>query len=305
VPGRGALGKTLVVTAVELREPRGYGRARMSVIPDAVAKTLREFLITTVEPGSTVVTDGWAAYPKACRDWFVHEPHPVSGSGHEANELLPAVHRVASLCKRWLLGTHQGAALPEHMQSYLEEFCFRFNRRHSRARGLLFYRRRGRHRAAPATGLRRCRRIRRRGGRPRGRCRGDHRHPPTTGNGAGHHRSGARRHRHRRPHHGHPADRLLGAALLGAALPIINVAALTLLQHTTPNPLMGRVTAAFDLANTVPYTVSIALGAVLGLVVTGCALPRSTPLSPSEFGPPDPPAPNRPVAKRGAKRKAR
>jgi len=140
VRGRGALGKTLVVVAVELRVPRGYGRARMSVIDDAAAATLHKFLVNTVEPGSTVVTDGWGAYSKACRDWFVHEPRPVSGSGHDAHELLPAVHRVASLCKRWLLGTHQGGVLPEHTQSYLEEFCFRFNGRHSRARGLLFYR---------------------------------------------------------------------------------------------------------------------------------------------------------------------
>ena len=110
VRGRGALGKTLVVIAVELREPRGYGRVRMSIIPDAAAKTLREFLITTVEPGATVVTDGWAAYPKACRDWFAHEPHPVSGSGHEAHELLPAVHRVAALCKRWLLAPTKDAS---------------------------------------------------------------------------------------------------------------------------------------------------------------------------------------------------
>jgi len=139
-PGRGALGKTLVVIAVELREPRGYGRARMSIIADVSAKTLREFLIGTVEPGSNVVTDGWSAYPAACREWFVHEPRPVAGSGRQANELLPAVHRVAALCKRWLLGTHQGRVDAEHMQSYLEEFCFRFNRRHSRARGLLFFR---------------------------------------------------------------------------------------------------------------------------------------------------------------------
>jgi transposase-like protein len=130
----------LVVIAVELREPRGYGRARMSIIPNAEAQTLRKFLIATVEPGSTVVTDGWSAYPNACRDWFDHEPHPVAGSGKQANELLPAVHRVAALCKRWLLGTHQGRVDAEHMQSYLEEFCFRFNRRHSHARGLLFYR---------------------------------------------------------------------------------------------------------------------------------------------------------------------
>jgi len=108
------------VIAVELREPRGYGRARMSIIPNAEAQTLRKFLIATVEPGSTVVTDGWSAYPKACRDWFDHEPHPVAGSGKQANELLPAVHRVAALCKRWLLGTHQGRVDAEHMQSYLE-----------------------------------------------------------------------------------------------------------------------------------------------------------------------------------------
>jgi transposase-like protein len=138
--GRGALGKTLVVIAVELCEPRGYGRARMSIIPNAGAITLRNFLINTVEPGSTVVTDGWSAYPPACRGWFGHEPRPVAGSGKQANELLPAVHRVASLCKRWLLGTHQGRIDEDHMQSYLEEFCFRFNRRNSRARGLLFYR---------------------------------------------------------------------------------------------------------------------------------------------------------------------
>ncbi|MGH3264085.1 MAG: IS1595 family transposase, partial [Trebonia sp.] len=138
--GRGALGKTLVIIAVELREPRGYGRARMSIIPNAEGKTLRTFLINTVEPGATIVTDGWSAYPAACRDWFEHEPHPVAGSGKQANELLPAVHRVAALCKRWLLGTHQGRVDHDHMQSYLDEFCFRFNRRRSRARGLLFYR---------------------------------------------------------------------------------------------------------------------------------------------------------------------
>jgi len=138
--GRGAQGKTLVVVAVELREPQGYGRARMNVIPNANAKTLRSFLIATVEPGATVVTDGWSAYPKACEDWFTHEPYPVARSGHQAHELLPAVHRVSSLCKRWLMGTHQGGVQPEHLQAYLEELCFRFNRRHARARGLLFYR---------------------------------------------------------------------------------------------------------------------------------------------------------------------
>jgi transposase-like protein len=139
-PGRGALGKTLVVVAVELLEPQGYGRARMSVIANAEADTLRSFLIATIEPGATVVTDGWSAYPKACRDWFVHEPHPVARSGHQAHELLPAVHRVASLVQAMAAGHPPGLGRPEHLQAYLEEFCFRFNRRHARARGLLFYR---------------------------------------------------------------------------------------------------------------------------------------------------------------------
>lgn len=138
--GRGALGKTLVVIAVELAEPKGYGRARMQVIPDASGDTLHEFLVGTVQPGATVVTDGWSGYPPACHNWFEHEPYPVAGSGFQAHELLPAVHLVASLAKRWLLGTHQGGMQPEHMQAYLDEFCFRFNRRHAAARGQLLYR---------------------------------------------------------------------------------------------------------------------------------------------------------------------
>ena len=50
------------------------------------------------------------------------------------------MHRVASLAKRWLLGTHQGSVEDAHLQSYLNEFCFRFNRRRSHSRGLVFYR---------------------------------------------------------------------------------------------------------------------------------------------------------------------
>ena len=138
--GRGAAGKTLVVIAVELLQPKGYGRVRMQVIPDAKTPTLRHFLVNNIEPGSTVVSDGLSSYPGACEDWFTHEPYPVAGSGHHAHELLPAVHRVAALTKRWLLGTHQGSVTPDHVQAYLDEFCFRFNRRHSRARGLLFFR---------------------------------------------------------------------------------------------------------------------------------------------------------------------
>lgn len=61
----------------------------MSIIANAEAKTLRQFLVATIEPGSTVVTDGWTAYPKACKDWFVHEPHPVAGSGQHAKSCCP------------------------------------------------------------------------------------------------------------------------------------------------------------------------------------------------------------------------
>jgi hypothetical protein len=62
------------------------------------------------------------------------------GAGREATTTLPGVHRVASLAKRWLLGTHQGSADDAHLPNYLDEFVFRFNRRRSRSRGLVFYR---------------------------------------------------------------------------------------------------------------------------------------------------------------------
>jgi len=104
------------------------------------APVLPTVLLAHVEPGSTVITDGWPSYPPACSTDYVHQPLVVSGSGHEAHELLPAVHQVASLVKRWLEGIHQGEVQPAHLQSYLDEFALRFNRRRSRARAMLFYR---------------------------------------------------------------------------------------------------------------------------------------------------------------------
>ncbi len=139
--GRGAFGKTLVAVAVELEKPRGYGRCRLSVVPDAGAESLQGFVRANVEPGSTLVTDGWPSYVGLGRSGdYQHIAISLSASDLEAHEELPGVHRVASLLKRWLLGTHQGAVSPEHLQSYLEEFTFRFNRRSSRRRGMLFYR---------------------------------------------------------------------------------------------------------------------------------------------------------------------
>ena len=85
-------------------------------------------------------TDGWPSYPSACGEEYIHQPEPIAPSGLHAHELLPGVHRVASLVERWLLGTHQGGVKPGHLQAYLDEFTFRFNRRRSRARGMLFYR---------------------------------------------------------------------------------------------------------------------------------------------------------------------
>ena len=138
-PGRGALGKTLVEVAVEQDGTR-LGRCRLAVIDDAGAISLRAFLLAHVEPGSVVLSDGWLAYPPACGADYLHEPAVIRGSGLAAHELLPGVHRVAALAKRWLLGTHQGGVKPGHLQAYLDEFTFRFNRRRSRARGMLFYR---------------------------------------------------------------------------------------------------------------------------------------------------------------------
>lgn len=130
--------KTLVGVAVERVEPRGFGRCRMAVLPDASTVSLRSFLIDHVTEGATVITDGWTAYPPATADLYTHERLIVPGP--QASGLLLGVHRVASLAKRWLLGTHQGSVESTHLASYLNEFVFRFNRRRSRSRGLVFSR---------------------------------------------------------------------------------------------------------------------------------------------------------------------
>lgn len=140
-PGRGALGKTLVAVAVELKRPKGYGRCRLRVVSDASGPSLQGFVRENVQLGSALITDGWPSYIELGKSGdYQHKVINISASQLQAHEELPAVHRVASLLKRWLLGTHQGAVSPEHMQAYLEEFTFRFNRRHSRRPGLLFYR---------------------------------------------------------------------------------------------------------------------------------------------------------------------
>ena len=98
------------------------------------------FIENAVEPGATVHTDGWQAYWTVPEHGYEHERTIMRAQHDPAHVVMPAVHRVASLLKRWLLGTHQGSVGPEHLDAYLNEFTFRFNRRRSRRRGLLFYR---------------------------------------------------------------------------------------------------------------------------------------------------------------------
>ena len=139
--GRGAANKSIVVIAVERRAVgQGSGRCRIEVVESARAEHLRSFIVRNIEPGSTVVTDAHRGYPPALRPDYVHERHNIAGAGVAAHTLLPAVHRVASLVKRWLMSTHQGGVQHRHLPSYLDEFCFRYNRRNARHRGLVFYR---------------------------------------------------------------------------------------------------------------------------------------------------------------------
>ena len=135
--------KSLVAVAVEVHEPRGLGRCRMAILPDASAASLHPFVARHVEPGAAVITDAWQGYSGIDGLGYTPERHSQRAArrrGEDPFGLLPGVHRVASLAKRWLLGTHQGRVEPAHLQAYLNEFAFRFNRRHSRSRGMVFYR---------------------------------------------------------------------------------------------------------------------------------------------------------------------
>lgn len=140
-PGRGSENKALVVVGAQ-EDGRKIGRIRMRRIKDASAKSLKPFIQEAIEPGSVVHTDGWSGYAWLEAAGYVHEATPqgrLEGAGSD-QDLLPRVHRVVSLLKRWLIGTHQGAVSPQHLDYYLDEFTFRFNRRTSRHRGKLFYR---------------------------------------------------------------------------------------------------------------------------------------------------------------------
>lgn len=137
--GRGTT-KSIVVIAIEVLEPKGFGRIRMRHIPDASSATLLPFISAVAAPDSVIHTDGWRGYNGLSELKFTHEITVQSTSNDQAHVSMPGVHCIASLLKRWILGTLQGSVVPEHLQSYLEEFTFRFNRRTSKSRGLVFRR---------------------------------------------------------------------------------------------------------------------------------------------------------------------
>ena len=136
--GRGAENKVLVIIATEIDGTK-VGRCRMGIIDDASADSIHPFIVENIESGSSLVTDGWSGYNGIENKGFIRKIHVQTGET-DKDKLLPHVHMIASLLKRWLLGTHHGGIESQHLQSYLDEYVFRFNRRKSAERGLLFYR---------------------------------------------------------------------------------------------------------------------------------------------------------------------
>lgn len=135
--GRGAVDKSLVFIAVE-DKGNHFGRIRLRRIVDASATSLISAVKASVVPGSVVRTDGWSGYSGLASESYKHSV--VRQSADIGENMLPLANRVAALLKRWLQGTHQGAVRVSHLNYYLDEFTFRFNRRTSRSRGKLFYR---------------------------------------------------------------------------------------------------------------------------------------------------------------------
>lgn len=140
VRGRQTEKKAIVAIAIELKEPKGFGRVRLQRISDVSSHSIIPFVCSAVEPGSIVHTDGWRGYNALPKHGYIRRKSVLSKSGDPAHVSMPGVHRTASLLKRWLLGTHQGGVANSQLDYYLDEYTFRFNRRTSRSRGLLFYR---------------------------------------------------------------------------------------------------------------------------------------------------------------------
>jgi transposase-like protein len=140
VNGRDTETKAIIVVAVEKTAGRGMGRVRLRRIKDVSGDSLIPFIVDSVAAGAVVCTDGWSGYSSLAKAGYVHQTVVVSRGTKPAHDVLPRVHMAASLLKRWLAGTHQGGVQHKQLDYYLDEFAFRFNRRHSKARGLLFHR---------------------------------------------------------------------------------------------------------------------------------------------------------------------
>ena len=125
VDGRETATKAIVAIAVEIKSPKGFGRIRLSSVPDVTQDSLIAFIEAVVESGSTVHTDGWQAYWTVPEHGYTHERTVMRKQNDPAHVAMPGVHRIASLLQRWLLGTHQGAVSAEHLDAYLNEFTFR------------------------------------------------------------------------------------------------------------------------------------------------------------------------------------
>lgn len=132
--------KLLVAIAVEILQPKGFGRIRIRRIEKADYDTLMPFIRESIDPEASIHSDGSSAYLRLKKEGYDHRRTVHLGSDIPAHDSMPGVHRVAALLQRWLLGTHHGAIQPKQLDYYLDEFVFRFNRRTSKSRGLLFYR---------------------------------------------------------------------------------------------------------------------------------------------------------------------
>ena len=138
--GRGVHHKSLVAAAVEVRQRkpgtklnprrsgRYAGRVRLAVVPDRSARALGGFVKTVVVPGARIITDDWSGYAGLTKHGFNHVAIAERGDPQVAEEFMPIVHLVFSNLKTWLSGIHHGVS-PQHLQTYLNEFTFRFNRR--------------------------------------------------------------------------------------------------------------------------------------------------------------------------------
>jgi transposase-like protein len=133
--GRGGENKAQAAIAVEVNDNH-VGRIRIGIIKDAAQESLQTFIQGSIEPGSTIISDGWRGYYGLEGIGYKHK---IEEKDNEM-ETLPHVHLVISLIRRWIMGTLQGSYSKDHLAYYFDEYTFRFNRRKSNSRGLLFYR---------------------------------------------------------------------------------------------------------------------------------------------------------------------